>query len=753
MNIQEFRRILTAFADSPADVDLGKGRLLMQLRDEVVEASIGQRDGTLWITESEVSQSAFRWIINRVARLPLLAERILSYVSDTDNFVVPSGQLLDQPELPASDEQTHVTDTVSCIRDILDRKIGGASTVLYLTSDAGEGKTTLINHTARTQASAYKRKESDWLLVPISLGGRPFLRFDDVVIGALVNRLRFQFFYYDAFIELIRMGALVPAFDGFEEMFIESSSGEALSALGGLMNTLNSSGTVVISARKAYFEYKSFATQARLFDAVGSDAVSFARLALERWSRDHFIHYAQLRKVKNPENLYDTVATRLTPSHPVLTRAVLVRRLIDVATSPEGVNELISDLGTTPQDYFYQFVNAIIEREANEKWIDRSGDPARPLLSTQEHHHLLSMVAHEMWISSTDSLTGEVLDLVAEMFSELHDKSPTIVRQIKERIKQHSLITSSDSIRGQFAFDHEDFRKFFLGESLGRALSDRAEYDLRSILQVGTLPEETSDAGVAFVRRNDGPVPDVSAILLNINKQELPTSYTKENCGALIIRLLDGYVGLTVEVRGVNFPSEALRGRTLRGICFENCLFQGTSLDGTELWNCVFSDCSFDRLEFGSTTHLEKVKLRNSDVVSLINFDTEERYFDPVAILNHLQAGGFLLYDAEAHAMPAIDQEVDQRIVLTERALRLFLRGTQQNELTLRSRLGVRANEFFEDVLPSLLDQKILEEVRYDGGGRQRRFKISTPMQLLDRAVRESKGDFEQFLQRARLHH
>ena len=80
------------------------------------------------------------------------------------------------------------------------------------------------------------------------LGGRPFLRFDDVVIGELVNRFRFQFFYYDAFIELVKMGVLVPAFDGFEEMFIESGSGEALSALGNLMNTLESSGSVLISA-------------------------------------------------------------------------------------------------------------------------------------------------------------------------------------------------------------------------------------------------------------------------------------------------------------------------------------------------------------------------------------------------------------------------------------------------------------------------------------------------------------------------
>src|SRR4029077_1840672 len=102
----------------------------------------------------------------------------------------------------------------SCAETVLSRRPAGATSVLYLTSDAGEGKTTLINHLALKQAQRYKEKTTDWLLVPIPLGGRTFLRFDDVVVAALVNRLRFQLFYYDAFLELVRLGVLVPAFAG-----------------------------------------------------------------------------------------------------------------------------------------------------------------------------------------------------------------------------------------------------------------------------------------------------------------------------------------------------------------------------------------------------------------------------------------------------------------------------------------------------------------------------------------------------------
>src|SRR5439155_5933768 len=100
---------------------------------------------------------------------------------------------------------------------------------------------------------AYRDKKTDWLLLPITLGGRPFLRFDDVIIGALVNRFRFQVLYYETFVELVRLGVIVPAFDGFEEMFIESGTGEAVSALSNLLGRLRSAGNLLVSARKAYF--------------------------------------------------------------------------------------------------------------------------------------------------------------------------------------------------------------------------------------------------------------------------------------------------------------------------------------------------------------------------------------------------------------------------------------------------------------------------------------------------------------------
>ncbi len=106
-------------------------------------------------------------------------------------------------------------------------------------------------------------------------------------------------------------------------------------------------------------------------------------------------------------------------------------------------------------------MDAIIEREIRSKWIDRSGEPAKPLLNLDEHHKLLSMIAQEMWLINTESVKTEVLDLITELFSEFYRKDSRIANQIKERIKQHALLISSERYKN-FSFDHDEFRQFFL---------------------------------------------------------------------------------------------------------------------------------------------------------------------------------------------------------------------------------------------------------------------------------------------------
>jgi len=196
-------------------------------------------------------------------------KEFLDSIEETTAFIVPAGELVDEIEHATSELPVPVDDAVTAVHDFLERRPGGTCSVLYLTSDAGEGKTTVIEHLARRQAEQYKSRKSDWLLVPIGLGGRPFLRFDDVVMAAFMNQLRFQRLYYDAFLQLVRIGVLVPALDGFEEIFVETSEGEAVTGLGTLIRQLGGEGTLLIAARKAFLRtFGRLETQARLIGYI-----------------------------------------------------------------------------------------------------------------------------------------------------------------------------------------------------------------------------------------------------------------------------------------------------------------------------------------------------------------------------------------------------------------------------------------------------------------------------------------------------
>lgn len=764
MDINTFKRVLTAFADEPSDVDIRLGKVVAQIRDEVIDASIsyeGGDDQLLRVTEGGQQYHARTWLVNRVAKLPQLADRILattlipSEQALRSPFVVPAGLLTpDLSEADAEAKESVVSDAVETLLVKASNPLPGATSVMYLTSDAGEGKTTVINRAARVQAERYKQKLTNSLIVPVPLSGRAFLTFDDAVIAALVNKFRFNYLYFDAFIQLVRMGVVVPAFDGYEEMLVEGSKGEAISALGNLVQTLESAGTVVIAARKAFFDYLSFKTQARLLDAIGDRSASFSRLALSRWSKAQFCEYGHLRNADSPEEVFDTVAARLGETHPLLTRAVLVRRLFDVIADGANKSELTDLLGNNPHDYFYTFVDAIVKREAAEKWLSRvSGDVMVPLLDTAEHHHLLAQIAQEMWQSSASSLRHDVMDVIVDIFGESLKKGPGVVRQIKERVKQHSLLVADASRGGALAFDHEDFQNFYLGESLGQLLVKSSRSDLQAFLTVNLIPSSTVEQAVQYVIRQGTNVAAALQCVLVINDSESGFTFCKENCGALALRLTECIEdsGSVVELVGMSFAPNSLNGRKLARVRFTRCQFQPTGTSMTRLSNIEFHDCGFERVECDSEKVLSGCMFVDCRIDSFVQLPDSEQMFDPALIAQGLLKAGARLGDEvspPAHA----HHGVDERVRVLERFLRVFLRSTHVDEEVVRLRLGKSfAPMFFETVLPELMAANVLAEVPWRGGGVQRRYKLVASMFSIEEALERSRGNFDEFLRHVTL--
>jgi hypothetical protein len=310
MDLARLKDVLKAFADDPAGLMMEKGRLVVQIQGELISATTLVRDGQLLVTEQGETEVATRWVARRIAQLDLLADRISNLFAHNPRFVTPKGSFLDQVDESPLDNPETVDDALETASTFLNRRPGGLCSVFYLTSDAGEGKTTLIGELANRQAKAYRERRSDWLLVPFSLGGNPFLRLDNVIAAGLLNQLRIRRFYLDGFIHLVRLGYIVPALDGFEEVFIETS-GDAVSSLGNLISDMRGEGTLLIAARTAYFEIKRLDRQARLLDSIANAEVGFGRLGLVRWGKSEFVTFCDLSGISDGVQLYTDLCARV----------------------------------------------------------------------------------------------------------------------------------------------------------------------------------------------------------------------------------------------------------------------------------------------------------------------------------------------------------------------------------------------------------------------------------------------------------
>lgn len=755
MDLATFQRIVTAFADSPADVDQKKGTLIAQVRDELIEVRLRKNpDGELQVQDGEVTYSAKRWISERLARLPTLARRILEYVPEDAHRVTVSAAIADVLENAPSEELRPSLDALAELQSMLATAGTFETNVIYITSDAGEGKTHLLNAISRAQARAYLEKKSDWLLLPVPLGGRPFIRLDDVIIGSLSNRLRFPFYYFESAIELARLGLIVLALDGFEEMFVENAAGDAISSLGSLVARMHSEGRLLIAARTAYFRYKSLDTQAKLFQSLASGEVSFAEVQLHRWSREQFLSLSAGLGLEDGAKLYQMVADKLGGDHPLLTRAVLARRLIEEYKEAPDRQQLVSKLTSAKgEDFFEAFISAMLDREVETKWIDRSGESAKPLLTRDEHHTLLSFIAEEMWRSGVSALSAGLLEVICDMvLADLLKKPAIIHKQARDRIKQHALLTDADAPSVQFSFDHEDFRNFYLGRRIGDLLAEGRLEDLRSLLALAALPALCVRVSIARALSRGQEAGKLVESLCSLARSETAVSYGRQNCAAMVTSTLkEVQAGVPISLHSLYFPVGGLKDLDLSGVTIEDCIFLRTAV-GAARWNQVqFRKCSIERLEVATDWRADQVSFDEASLPQALLIgsgngdDDEEMHFSPDHVRRELAGHGIAV--AGQLALEAAERVEDEpELVIAWRGLKAFRRATALNEFTLRARLGVNAQLFFDSVLPRLLRAGVVSEVAYHGSGVQRRFRIGRDFGGIDRARAEANGSLDRFL-------
>jgi len=740
MTINEFKRQVISFLRKEEDFIQERNKILISIDLNTIELSLKKgANNEIICIENGNEFAADEWILHRLGKVDILANAILDQIPEDKNYVSVACQF------ESLGVQQDFDDTTSALIKKIDNRFDFATNVFYITAEAGEGKTWLMNQTARLQAQNYLKKRTNWILLPIMLSGRPFLRLDEIIIGTLANTYRFNSYYIESCLELIKQGHIVLGLDGFEEMFIQGEEGDIVSSLGSLLNRLDSSGTLVFSTRRAYYKYTKLENQAKLFDSFGPCDVDFSTFNLNKWDKQQFVKLMLKSGFVDTEanQCYDDLSKALTPSHPILTRAFLARKLIDEISEQNGNVSLIVEKfkNGNKSEIIQQFVSMLIVREAN-RWIRRD-DVKTPLLTEGQHEYLLQFIAEEMWRNSTETIRKDTLLSLTELACSELKLTPNQIAQCKERILHHALLSPNGN-GYHYSFCHDEFYAYFLGRFIGNFLINTSDkYVVRRLLDKKLLPELSIEEACEIILKSNSR----DSIVIKI--QEFSTDIIKTSCfsqnlATILLRLLSDKQTPTV-ISGVYCSVSAISGLKLCDITFENCIIEEIFINPNLIKNITFRNTEIIEATIDKTVTEEYVNITfdQQSYPHSLKIYTESKdicySYNPSDIQKIFE--GLLHIEAPSNYTPE-----EKKVIVFYKLVNSFLERTGINENLLKTKLGVNWSFFESNILQPILRCGILVKTEYRGQDRQNRYKLNLPMETLIDARKNCHGNFDELL-------
>lgn len=749
MKKKEFLNLVSMFLQDPEAIDAQAEYVTFSNAGFDYSLTLEtSRDGALMCRDegSDAMLPAMDWIVTRLARLDILAKAIKEYAGKQITKYIPvtchefdDGQLILRSDV---------------VEELLSRIKGAsrfATSVYYLTAEAGEGKSVAVYKLAYVAATEYLQRKQKWLFVPIELGGRPFMRFDEMILGALSKCYRYNACYLESFMELVKNGRIVLGLDGFEEMSVPGTEGDIVSSLATMLNDLDSQGQVVFSARTAYYNYSQMRSRSLFQGAPSHRDVNFYEFRLDKWSEEQFVSLMKAYGFEPGESkeAYRQCANVLGADHPILTRAVLVHSLVKniyeeyVERNEDrvvAINAAIDGFRNVDgHEAVARFVEMLVARETR-KWVSRD-QTAAPILTVQEHMHLLMTIADEMWRADTESLRDDVLIELTEFVCEELGKSPSFTKQCKERIVDHALLSPEQTRFKKFC--HVDFMQFFLGYSFSKRMLDddsiqRISIDLdRKILPIVTLAECAREIIVAKRQRI------ISESLLSMVSGVSRVSCLSQNAASLLLLLHDKSEEPLV-LRNLYCARAVLDSVSLNNISFVECCleqFENSTLADSKV---SFIQCDIPIFYLPAKCNLQAVSFDQKSIPSLLRRSLDGSlpdYSDPDTvgmILSKAGANVGLDYSADAK----VDEE-DSNVQLFFKVVRLFTSKTYITENLLKTKLGVNFPVFNNVLRDVMTESGILEASSARDGTNQSVFRLQASPQELDSYRTACRGAYD----------
>jgi hypothetical protein len=730
--MSEFDDVLadfSAFADEESDAAVDSdGSFIIQRNGAELSGILRQQpDGQLAVETDGSTLPYRRFLTHDLARMDVLAQRLVErrvavpgYVDANATLQRAAEDVVQGPGLALLDDEcAHVSPF--------------SSRVLFITADAGHGKTALLREHQFVQANRFIKGESHYLFWHLDLQGRQLLRLSEALMGDLAD-LRLAGLWMPAVIRLMRRGALVVGVDGFDELAAEQGGADALGALASLVSQLEGHGVVVAASRRTFFDTDDYLRRGGMVRRGVPDPCQFDQIELSAWTesdvRDYF---KQARfggeKVQNPEGMYGAILSTLggDRSHPLITRPFLITQIARASVlygaSPEEFLRAPDD----PFSGVASVVSAFVKREVAEKWKIR--ETGEPYLTEEQHLQFLADVAEEMHRSQKDRLHVEIVETIATLLLDQWDIDTNLRQQIIEMVRMHVLLVSPPGDNQTHrAFDHPEFRDYFIAYSLksriaGVMAGGRAD-DVVRFLSISQLSDSTARYVCAMLDRNPTSVERFLAGVEAVLAAEWKPTYLQQNLGTLIPFMIDGIeFSPSVSFAGkVIYSSLAFEGSKIRGIALRDGTFVNASLRDVRWTNVTLESVALGELQLdrGSTfTDVRLVGCKIDGVRIQNEGEDETREYAPARIRRALEGLGFVFVDDELPLGPEANEPIDdsEDVRLLRKLLRMFNRTTIVSDDHLRKRFGSDFSALETELIPLLVEREVIAVRKWKGAG------------------------------------
>lgn len=731
LQLEEVRRDVSAFADDPDDVAIeDSGRILFVRNGIEVDCRVSPGTGEspdMVIMGDGTPITYGKFLTHELARMDVLAEKLIEMRRSVPFYVDGQGVLTRPGESPRIDNANALLHAECTGTPAF------AARVAFLTADAGHGKTALLRHYQHQVAQDFRRGSSGFLFWHVDLQGRQLLRLSEALMGDLAE-LRYSGLWMPGVIRLMQRRRLVLAVDGFDELSAEQGDADALGALTSLVDQLEGRGVIVAAARRTFFDAEDYATKTALIKRSLASACHFDQIGLLPWGPAETTQYldqvlVEGRSFENSQAEYANILSALggDAEHPMLTRPFLVSQLAKALLTTQLPPENFVSSETDPMSGVAAVVSAFIQREVTEKWVFL--DTGAPYLTQEQHLELLATVAEEMYRNQKDRLRLDTVETLAAILMDQWGIPAGRQAQVMDMVRSHVLLVLPPDMQQSFrAFDHPEFRDFFVAQALKghlvTAMNSGDAGPLARFLSYAPLSDGTAGYVCGMVERNQEDVARAIEALCTRVRDEWRPTHLQTNAGTLVAKLLDGvsFEALLMVDAPLVLSSLVFEHSHIANVRFIGCHFVNLSLRGARWTNVsiVGSEISELRIDressFFTQVLLEQTKV--SCVKVSVEAEEEEREYSPKRISALLE--GFGIDTGHQPALELSEEPQDHESWrLARRLFSLYSRSTTVTDHMVTNRFHNSGNSAWivESLVPLAIRHELLEERPWRGGG------------------------------------